>query len=220
MGIREEREKYRSQFVSVRHLLLGLAQQESVSIQEVATFILKAFDENTPPLFISKLRDIDYMREDFQYAFRVLNTVAFSDGIFGRGGKLDNWSNGLDHCGWFRVEMADFLRGIGIDSPDCCSESWRPEFESTEQKVVDEEHEIKNSTLFGTSTPQTKLMLLAQQVHKEFWDTFDPDAPGAKRPTQNEIIQWLMEKKNLAEVEAKAVEKVACPLDRNPIKRS
>lgn len=220
MGIREEREKYTSQFVSVRQLLVGLAEQESISIEEVAKFILKAFDEKTPPHFIRKVRDIQYEREEFKYSFQILNNVAFSDGFLEKSGQFDNLPVGLDYCGWFRIEMADFLSGIGIDPPACCSKSWISQFQSPERKVVNDERELKYSALVGASMPPTKLMLLAQEVQKQFWDTFDPEAPGAKRPTQNEIIHWLMAKKNLAEVEAKAVEKVACPLDRNPIKRS
>lgn len=65
-----------------------------------------------------------------------------------------------------------------------------------------------------------RLNRYVEEVGRQFWGTFDSEAVGARPPTQTEIITWLETTYNLSQADAKAVEKVACPFDRNPKKHS
>ncbi|WP_175725463.1 hypothetical protein [Burkholderia ambifaria] len=61
-----------------------------------------------------------------------------------------------------------------------------------------------------------ELLKLAHEVQGRFWDPnrFDAADPDTQ-PKQAEIIDWIKQKKpGISDVEAKAVEKVACPIKR------
>ncbi|HHX4053973.1 TPA: hypothetical protein ACU967_002446 [Burkholderia contaminans] len=61
-----------------------------------------------------------------------------------------------------------------------------------------------------------ELLSLAHAVQERFWDLnrFDAADPDTQ-PKQAEIIDWIKQKKpGISDVEAKAVEKVACPIKR------
>lgn len=61
-----------------------------------------------------------------------------------------------------------------------------------------------------------ELLSLAHAVQERFWDLnrFDAADPDTQ-PKQAEIIDWIKQKKTgISDVEAKAVEKVACPIKR------
>lgn len=67
--------------------------------------------------------------------------------------------------------------------------------------------------------PPTSLENAVREVKNQFWATYDDKAVGAKPPTQAQIINWLKSKHGLNEIQAKAVEKVACPINRDPAKK-
>lgn len=86
-----------------------------------------------------------------------------------------------------------------------------------EKKLIEATVAIKQPNEIGPA--QTPLMKIATEIYRQFWSTFDKDAPGAKAPTQAEIIAWATKKYSMAGAAAKAAEKVACPIDRDPSKK-
>lgn len=66
---------------------------------------------------------------------------------------------------------------------------------------------------------QSPLMKIVTELYRQFWSTFDKDALGAKAPAQTEIVAWAKTKYSLTDATAKAVEKVACPIERDPSKK-
>lgn len=121
---------------------------------------------------------------------------------------------------WARATSApwpflDDTKAPAPESPE--GRAMARELKAAKDRVAELEQEVQEKRQTGSDTPQpTKLMTLAVEVQKQFWMTFDEDAPGARPPSQNEIILWLETDCCLSNANAKAVEKVACPFDRNP----
>lgn len=71
-----------------------------------------------------------------------------------------------------------------------------------------------------TVTP-TRLILLVAEVQKRYWGSnWNPNDPDTKT-SQEKIVEWIRnEYPDISDVTAKAVEKVACPFDRSPAKRT
>ena len=67
MGIREDQEAQAAKFISVRNILIGLSDLESVSVSEVASYLLRKMElaEEEKPQFIRQDRqstDTPYQR--------------------------------------------------------------------------------------------------------------------------------------------------------------
>jgi hypothetical protein len=73
----------------------------------------------------------------------------------------------------------------------------------------------------STSTPDGGLRELVDVVQKRYWgDNWDKDDPNSKS-TQADIVNWLLSTyPQLSKLQAQSVERVACPIDRNPAKKA
>lgn len=344
MGIREERETLAAQFVSVRDLVEGLVELAATTPREVAGYLLLKLDaEGAPRLQWQDRHSFKYFKADPERAERLLRCIASWNNYGGGSGWEEVPLNGEFDCyGWFREEMAEFLKGLDITPPSCCSSLWKPEPkrpswlkpyehrirlsineavclllgidpeaahpfgingedeegirhygrlkkelidalnygawdfdasilgadrdeqtilhsgiqawakatkspwpfmdggkapvpESPEGRAVARELSVAKARIAElekellaiqkvqeqacNQLPQTRLMPLVIETYRQYWSTFDTEAPAAKRPTQAEILEWLRVQ-GLSTPDAQAVEKVACPFDRNPAKRS
>jgi hypothetical protein len=124
----------------------------------------------------------------------------------------------------FVPKLTNPFEGAVYDCDVADEEALKVELGSAKARIADLENKLVEVTAASkqqadVATEQPPLMKIATEIYRQFWSTFDKDAPGAKAPTQTEIVAWVKEKYDLAENTAKAVEKVACPFDRNPSKK-
>lgn len=74
----------------------------------------------------------------------------------------------------------------------------------------------RSSTNINGKPQPTRLMELVVQVQERYWGmNWDPD-DSSTRNSQKVIVEWLRTTYELSNAAANAVEKVACPFDRDP----
>lgn len=127
MGIREEREAQAARFVNMHDLLDGLAEAEAITIKEVAGYLLQKLATNDAPRFIRQdSQSLTCFKADAKQADNLLRHVACT-GKYPDGFGFEELSpEEYNSNGWFRTEIAAFLKGLNIDAPSCCNPLWKP----------------------------------------------------------------------------------------------
>lgn len=127
MGIKETRKKRASEFISVRHLLTGIAEAEGISVGEVAGELLFQFkipgknptfycqDQST--LVMEAITDI--------HLFTILEKVSSWCG-FNWPSVTHSCPDDADRFGWNREEIGTFTVVFLHCFPECCDPNWEP----------------------------------------------------------------------------------------------
>lgn len=126
MGIREDQEAQAAKFISVRNILIGLSDLESVSVSEVASYLLRKMElaEEEKPQFIRQDRESLTYFSAANKLNTLLRSVAASNDFYV---DFDD-PNGREYdvYGWFRGEIKEFLSGLNQEFPACLSLGWTP----------------------------------------------------------------------------------------------
>ncbi|OCJ22609.1 hypothetical protein [Serratia sp. 14-2641] len=138
----------------------------------------------------------------------------------------------FDSYGFRRGDLSDFLEGTGVflhipldeikesirleyDESSCVEETVLLEKLMQENEILKEQNKkLKESTpsLLGKYRSDDPL-LLAIEIRNSEWSKYDQENDRATRGNQSAIIQEL-EDKGFSNIQAKAIEMVACPIKR------
>lgn len=240
MGIREDliaSEAEISEYLGIVRATTMLAAHEHVANIDAARWLLNkrfhqklpAFEIGAVDLLIDPLGD-----NSSQHAEEILwslaafesedDTDSYGEEVFWRA---DDFLNGLIDAG---IEL-----DIGGDSDaehDLQIEATPPhehacEIDQAESEVAKrfEEDlqaahaEIERLKALVPPRPDARLMTVVIATQRQFWADW---ADGSPRPKSEEtIIPWIRQQFiGLSDADARAVDRVACPVDRNPASRS
>ncbi len=127
MGIKEDRAARRSKFISLRHVIAAMSEEQGVSVGDVAGELILWLEKTggNPVFYEQDPATLQMHVGDMVHLLAILKTVV-------RWGRLD-WPDHslpsaceLDLFGWDRQEIGGFLLVFLGHFPSCCCPEWEP----------------------------------------------------------------------------------------------
>lgn len=242
MGIRDDlaaSQAYVDEFVGVSRAVLAVAEYERVSHEEAARWMLaRGLIDGLAAFYVAgeeltvKPMSFDDREEEVGSTLRSFLDADGHDLTLG------------DVAYWHMPKLLQLLRKKGISLSESALQQWASAYEdeghSTMQspvpdagndsaiqaenvRLADEltaaQAEIKRLMPLTPPRPDARLMAAVIATQRQFWAGWQDGEPRPK--SEETILPWIKRHfRTLSDADARAVDRVACPVDRNPASRS